>query len=122
MALTNAEKQKRWRERRNSLASSLEGDAIAQSIFNELGAKKTQRVVDLLRKRLKRIDPNCSLCNGTGVTPVLQLRGPCGFKEGELAMQCPCTPEFTEHVRENDRRRAAGEDTASCELRNQGRG
>ena len=46
LALSDAERQKRWRDRRNALAKALEGDAssIARRIFEELGAKKTQRV------------------------------------------------------------------------------
>jgi hypothetical protein len=106
MALTNAEKQKRWRERRNELASALIGDApwIAQQIFYELGAKKTARVVDLLRKRLKQIDPKCELCKGTGTTPIMEIRGPCGGKEGALAMPCPCDPEYTKEVFANGKR------------------
>jgi hypothetical protein len=118
MALTNAEKQKRWRERRNELARALIGDApwIAQQIFSELGAKKTQRVVDLLRKRLKAIDPNCQLCKGTGITPVMEIRGPCGGKEGEYSMPCPCDPAYTAEVLENGRKWAAGETAAACSL------
>jgi hypothetical protein len=82
MALTNAEKQKRWRQRRNGLAQALIGDApwIAEKIFSELGVKKTKRVADHLRRRLKAIDPNCQLCKGTGIT------------QGELAGRCPCSP------------------------------
>ena len=84
MALTNAEKQKRWRQRRNGLAQALIGDApwIAEKIFSELGVKKTKRVADHLRRRLKAIDPNCQLCKGTGIT------------QGELAGRCPCNPEI----------------------------
>jgi hypothetical protein len=109
MALTNAEKQKRWRERRNQLARTLEGDApgIAEKIFSELGVKKTKRVADHLRRRLKAIDPNCQLCKGTGFTPVLGIRGPCGGKEGEGRQPCPCDPKFTEQVFENSRKWAA---------------
>ena len=105
MALTNAERQRRWREQQNAKASALEGDApwIAQKIFSELGAKKTARVVTLLQKRLKAIDPNCKLCKGTGITPILDLRGPCGLKEGAMALPCPCKPEFTEQVLGNGR-------------------
>jgi hypothetical protein len=116
MALTNAEKQKRWRERRNELARALIGDApwIAQQIFSELGAKKTRRVVDLLRKRLKAIDPNCQLCKGTGFTPTMEIRGPCGGKEGEIAMPCPCDPAYTAAAFENGRKWAEGEKTQDC--------
>jgi hypothetical protein len=99
MALTNAEKQKRWRDRRNGLAQALIGDApwIAEKIFSELGVKKTKRVADHLRRRLKAIDPNCQLCKGTG----FHARQP-----------CPCDPKFTEQVFENSRKWAA--EKAEC--------
>lgn len=92
MAFTNAEKQARWRARRNARAEALQGDApwIAEKIFDELGAKKTKRVVDLLRKRLKAIDPNCPVCKGTGITPLIEFKAPCGGKEGEFAVPCQC--------------------------------
>jgi hypothetical protein len=108
MALTNAEKQKRWRDRRNQLANALQGDApwIAEKIFRELGVKKTKRVADHLRRRLKAIDPNCQLCKGTGITPAVELKGPCGHYEGEFIDRCPCNPEYTEQV-ENGRKWAA---------------
>ncbi|TMJ91110.1 MAG: hypothetical protein E6G76_03995, partial [Alphaproteobacteria bacterium] len=54
--------------------------AISERIFSELGVKKTERIVALLRKRLKAIDPNCRLCKGTGFTQILEFRGPCGGK------------------------------------------
>jgi hypothetical protein len=103
MALTNVERQRRWRQRQNDKAAALEGDApwIAQQIFSELGAKKTARVVALLQKRLKATDPNCKLCKGTGITPILEL--PCGLKEGAMATPCPCDPEVTEQVLRNGR-------------------
>jgi hypothetical protein len=76
-------------------------------IFAELGAKKARRVVEVLRKRLKAIDPDCGLCKGTGNTPVMELRGPCGEKESALTLQCPCDPEYTRQVLENGRKWAA---------------
>ena len=68
MALTNAEKQKRWRDRRNELANILTGTPrdVAEGIFSELGAKKARNVARALDKRLRNLKPDCPKCHGEG--------------------------------------------------------
>jgi hypothetical protein len=58
MAMTNAEKQARWRDRRNELAAILEMDNpkdVAQGILKELGVDKAREVVRSLDRRLRAI-------------------------------------------------------------------
>jgi hypothetical protein len=61
MALTNAEKQKRWREKRNDRASVLDGtpkDMAADALLRRLGVREAKRVLRALDKRLKAIKPD----------------------------------------------------------------
>ena len=69
MALTNAQKQARWRDKRNEEARALKGKPkeIAERILRELGVKEAARVVRALDKRLRNIKPDCPRCNGTGI-------------------------------------------------------
>jgi hypothetical protein len=58
MAITNAEKQRRWREKRNARAGALDPalapkDA-AEAIFRELGADRARKIVPLLAKRVRK--------------------------------------------------------------------
>jgi hypothetical protein len=94
MALTNAEKQKRWRDRRNEQALALTGtpQEIANRILGTLGAKQAGKVVRALDKRLRAIKPDCKFCGGTGFAAAQ------GFScDGEPAtngirLPCPCDP------------------------------
>jgi predicted mannosyl-3-phosphoglycerate phosphatase (HAD superfamily) len=55
-ALSNAERQRRWRERRNDRAAVLDGSPteVAKAILAHLGKDRAQKVVLALNKRLKR--------------------------------------------------------------------
>jgi hypothetical protein len=70
MALTNAQKQARWRERRNSKADVLDDDAkpkqVAEGLLTELGVDRARKVLRALDKRLRGIKSDCPACKGTG--------------------------------------------------------
>ena len=55
MTLTNAERQRRFRERRNALAAALVGepDEIAKSVIARLGPDVAREVVRSLQQRLR---------------------------------------------------------------------
>lgn len=78
MALTNAEKQKRWRERRNSLAEALTGtpQEIADGILRTLGASQAEKVSRALKSRLRNLRSDCPACHGTGFVK-LETRTAC---------------------------------------------
>jgi hypothetical protein len=70
MALTNAEKQKRWREKRNGLAEVLtrrKPEEVADGILHELGVERAKKVARALGRRLRNLKPDCPSCCGTGV-------------------------------------------------------
>jgi hypothetical protein len=69
MALTNAEKQRRWREERNRKAAVLDHARpkdVAEGILAELGIDRTQKVLRALEKRVRAIKKDCPACGGTG--------------------------------------------------------
>jgi hypothetical protein len=55
MPLSNAEKQRRWREKRNRLARVLTGtpDQVAERIEKELGIEQARRIARAIYKRAK---------------------------------------------------------------------
>jgi hypothetical protein len=56
MPLSNAEKQARWRERRNRLASAWTGtpDQVAEHIIKELGIEQARKIVRAIDKRVNK--------------------------------------------------------------------
>jgi hypothetical protein len=56
MALSNAEKQRAWRERRNKLARVLTGtpDQIADHIVTTLGIEQARKIVRAIDKRVNK--------------------------------------------------------------------
>jgi alkanesulfonate monooxygenase SsuD/methylene tetrahydromethanopterin reductase-like flavin-dependent oxidoreductase (luciferase family) len=54
MPLSNAEKQRRWREKRNRLARALAGtpDQVAEHIVTELGIEQARRIARAIDKRV----------------------------------------------------------------------
>jgi hypothetical protein len=92
MALTNAEKQKRWRDKRNGLADALTGTPkeIADGILRQLGADQTRKVARALDERLRGLNPNCPACRGTGFAAVT-ISTACGLDTGlRLSLDCDC--------------------------------
>jgi hypothetical protein len=73
MALTNAERQARWRDKRNELACIIEterGTDIVEALLKEWGVEKARTVERVLHKRLRAIKADCKACHGTGLMPV----------------------------------------------------
>ncbi len=68
MGLTNAEKQKRWREKRNSRADALTGTPkeIVNGILRVLGPDQASMVLRELESRLRNLRLDCPSCQGTG--------------------------------------------------------
>jgi hypothetical protein len=68
MPLTNAQKQRRWRDRRNDMASALTGapEEVADSILRLLGVEEARRVTCALDRRLRDLKPDCPSCSGLG--------------------------------------------------------
>jgi hypothetical protein len=68
MPLTNAEKPRRWRDKRSELAQVLSGTPkeITDCILFKLGAREAKRVLRALDKRLLNLKSDCLACNGTG--------------------------------------------------------
>ena len=91
MALTNAEKQRRWRNRRNDRASALDGTPkeIADNLLRELGADVARKVARALDKRLRNLRPDCEACGGTGFMKPMEVSTACGIPLG-LTMTPPC--------------------------------
>ena len=93
MALTNAENQKRWRERRNALADALTGTPkeIADGILRQLGAETAAKVERALKARLRNLRPDCPACHGTGFVK-LEVRTACNRPAlpGPVTMPCGC--------------------------------
>jgi hypothetical protein len=99
--MTNAERQARWRERRNTLALALEygSDPVqaADGILLAFGPeeagrilRKAEKVVRVLRKRLRNIKPDCPACQGKGFAPARVSTG-CGFHLFDTdAAPCHC--------------------------------
>jgi hypothetical protein len=92
MALTNAQRQARWRDRRNENAQALTGKPkeIADNILRELGVKESKRVLRALSKRLDSIKPDCPACHGTGLLSD-GIQSSCGIQyAARLVMACDC--------------------------------
>jgi hypothetical protein len=95
MALTNAEKQKRWRDKRNALAYAMTGtfgqpNEIADGILRELGGDKTRKVVAILKKRLRNLKADCPACHGTGFLH-FKMETECGMSTPLIATEpCDC--------------------------------
>jgi hypothetical protein len=91
MALTNAEKQKRWRDKRNVKAQALDGTPkeISKELLRHLGPDKAKKVVRALDKRLRNLKPDCPACKGTGFTP-WHARSACGMLLSEGMAPCDC--------------------------------
>jgi hypothetical protein len=101
MAMTNAEKQRRWRDKRNARAEAFDGTPkeVAEALLVQLGVAQVRNVVRALDKRLRNIKPDCRACGGTGRTPV-RFFSACGTPilgkaDGTPAsMPCDCSPEM----------------------------
>src|ERR1700730_3587577 len=93
MALTNAEKQRRWRDRRNELAQALTGSPkeIPEAIFRELGVDQSKKVVRALDKRLRNLKPDCPASGGTASARV-QTFTACGTPMSAARIPCDCGP------------------------------
>jgi hypothetical protein len=94
MALTNAEKQRRWRDRRNDRAAVLVGKPkeVADGILFELGVDQARKIARALDKRLRNLKPDCSLCHGTGFFAV-HYSTACGMPISNGRLPCDCTVE-----------------------------
>jgi hypothetical protein len=96
MPLTNAEKQARWRAKRNRMASVVDGTPkeIADGLLAEFGPDKARKIARALDKRLRTLKRDCRLCNGTGFA-MIQRFGPCGLAESvPLRAACDCSAEM----------------------------
>ena|SRR5947208_1419666 len=100
MALTNAEKQANWREKRNEAAKDWEGTPaeFVESLLARLGAKKARKVARLLEVRLRNLKPDCYSCDGTGFRR-LGMSTACGMpmytssgKRWVITQPCDCSP------------------------------
>lgn len=102
MALTNAERQRRWRDKRNELAEQAihtdDSDReVVRRIVDAIGAERARALVGKMGSLITAIAgkeplPDCPLCEGKGHAMV-DLYGPCGSKENTqpLAIPCQCT-------------------------------
>jgi len=102
MALTNAERQRRWRDKRNDLAKQAihEDDSdreVVRKIVDAIGAQRARALVGKMGSLITAIagkEPlsDCPLCEGKGRV-MIDVYGPCGFKENTapLAGPCQCT-------------------------------
>jgi hypothetical protein len=93
MALSNAERQRRYREKRNEDAALLHGTPheIAEGILRDVGPKKAHRVATALSKRVKALRPDCRHCAGTGFAAA-NFFTPCGQPMGHGKVPCDCGP------------------------------
>ena len=79
MPLTNAQKQKRWRDKRNAAVDKLDDlltgkpREIADSILFYLGTDQTKKIARALDKRLRNLKPDCPRCRGTGFIRALMF-------------------------------------------------
>jgi hypothetical protein len=94
VALTNAQKQARWRNKRNDLAKDLVGRPtdIADNILHRLGPDATRKVAQALSTRLRNLRPDCPQRNGTGFAP-FHSRTACGMLIGVGKYPCDCGPD-----------------------------
>jgi hypothetical protein len=98
MALTNAQRQAKWRDSRNEDAQALKGKPkdIAESILMRLGAKEAARVVRALDKRLRNIKPDCPRCKGEGFykfNPLTPCGSPMYGQSDPFTLSCDCLPD-----------------------------
>jgi hypothetical protein len=99
MALTNAERQARWRDQRNSRANVLADDAkpkeMAEGLLIELGVDRARKVLRALDKRLRGIKSDCPACKGTGF-----IEWQIEDREGgaRFSQPCDCGPKAAAHV------------------------
>jgi hypothetical protein len=93
MGLSNAERQKRWRDKRNELAQALIGppSEIAEEVLHHLGVDQTKKLVRELENRLRNIKADCPACQGTGFAPVHYTTA-CGMPLGQGKVSCDCSP------------------------------
>jgi hypothetical protein len=101
-ALTNAQRQARWRDKRNEDARTLKGTPkqIADRILFELGVKDAARLVRALDKRLRNIKPDCRACNGTGFM-TMHTESACGsIRYRDMQIPCDCGETAAEFVAE----------------------
>ena len=99
MALTNAERQRRWRDKRNDLAEQAihENDSdreVVRKIVDAIGAERARALVGKMGSLITAIAgkeplPDCPLCEGKGHVWI-NVYGPCGFKENTAPLAAPC--------------------------------
>jgi hypothetical protein len=92
MALTNAEKQRRWRDKRNAMADAVAGtpEEVAEGVLRLLGVEKATRVTRALDKRLRRLKSDCPSCHGSGFLH-LEVTTSCGSSTGlSPIVACSC--------------------------------
>jgi hypothetical protein len=92
MALSNVERQRRWRDKLKDRAEDLTGPPreMADKILFRLGAHDARRLVRALDKRLRNIKPDCPTCKGTGLRSIT-MRSECGaVLYGPVPALCPC--------------------------------
>jgi hypothetical protein len=91
MALTNAEKQKRWREKRNERANVLTGKPkeIADNLLREFGPDQTRKIARALEKRLRNLRADCPHCAGTGFV-LMHYTTACGMPLGDERLPHNC--------------------------------
>lgn len=89
--LSNAERQRRWRERLKDRADALDGTPkeIAGKLLAALGVDKAKKVIRALEKRLRAIKPDCPHCRGTGFVP-MTYSSACGMPLGAGRLPCTC--------------------------------
>jgi hypothetical protein len=92
MTLSNADRQRRWRDKRNSRAGTLAGKPkeIADGILRELGTDQAKKVVRALDKRLRNIKPDCRACRGTGIMQVEVCAECSGEHSFRTTLPCDC--------------------------------
>jgi hypothetical protein len=107
MALTNAEKQARWRDR-NMVVLTERAELIAKKLIEAMDERELRQVSALIADHLK--DRPCELCNGSGLR---RMKGwaNCTSKKCDTSPAFPCP----------DCRPAEYFVASGGELRNQGR-
>jgi hypothetical protein len=92
MALTNAQRQQRYRDKRNELVEMMEGTPteIAHKLVFELGVEVGMKVAEAMRKRIRNIKPDCPKCKGQGFCAA-KITTACGMPLWESPrVACPC--------------------------------
>lgn len=85
MALTNAQKQRRWRDRRNAFADVMTGtpEEVADGVLRLLGVEAARNVARALDRRLRRLKPDCPSCSGLGFIQI-------GPRDQDPVVACLC--------------------------------